>query len=202
MSPVTTFIIIILSAFTGWIVIKIALLLVFHPRLPVKIMGFTLQGILPRYQLTISKKTASLVMNELVSFDEIEHTITSTENLEKLRPEIEEHLDHFLRHKLKEVFPMLGRLIGDKTILQLKAAFLLELETLFPILMKSYLNKLKQDNDLEKIITEKLSCYPTEKISAIVKGLVGKQMAKVELLGLGLGLLTGLINLLVIAFAN
>ncbi len=82
MSPVTTFIIIILSAFTGWIVIKIALLLVFHPRLPVKIMGFTLQGILPRYQLTISKKTASLVMNELVSFDEIEHTITSTENLE------------------------------------------------------------------------------------------------------------------------
>ncbi len=97
---------------------------------------------------------------------------------------------------------MLGRLIGDKTILQLKAAFLLELETLFPILMKSYLNKLKQDNDLEKIITEKLSCYPTEKISAIVKGLVGKQMAKVELLGLGLGLLTGLINLLVIAFAN
>ena len=97
---------------------------------------------------------------------------------------------------------MLGMLIGHQTILQLKAAFLLELETLFPILMKSYFNKLEQDIDLEKIITEKLSNYATEKISSIVKELAGKKMAKVELLGLGLGFLIGVTNLLVIALAN
>ena len=43
---------------------------------------------------------------------------------------------------------MLGMLIGEKTIVQLKGAFLLELELLFPVLMENYMNKLEQDIDI------------------------------------------------------
>jgi len=72
-------------------------------------------------------------------FADIEQKIISAENLEKLKPEIEKHLDDFLNHKLREVFPILSKFIGVKTINQLKDAFLTELETIFPVMINRYM---------------------------------------------------------------
>jgi sulfite reductase beta subunit-like hemoprotein len=47
---------------------------------------------------------------------------------------------------------MIGMLIGDKTIAQVKGVFIKELEELFPILMKQYMTSLQHDLDLEKIV--------------------------------------------------
>ena len=142
----------IISAFTGWVTTWVAVKMLFHPRKPVNIFGFKLQGIFPKNQHEIAIKLGQVVSKELLSFEEIEQKITSSDNLEKLKPEIEAHIDNFLRNKLKDVFPMLSMFIGEKTIIQLKDAFLMELQSLFPVLMKSYMNKLQHDLGLEKIV--------------------------------------------------
>jgi uncharacterized membrane protein YheB (UPF0754 family) len=46
---------ILLSAFTGWVTTWIAIKMLFHPRNPFKIFGFTIQGIFPKNQHLISK---------------------------------------------------------------------------------------------------------------------------------------------------
>ena len=104
----------------------------------------------------------------MLSFAEIEKKVTDPENLSKLKPEIEKHIDSFLRDKLKDTFPMLSMFIGDKTINQLKAAFLMELESLFPVLMKSYMTKLEQELDLEKIVTEKVASFSSNKLLPVI----------------------------------
>ena len=53
-----------------------------------------------------------MVSKELLSFADIEQKITSTENLEKIKPDIEKHVDDFLNHKLRDVFPILLNLLG------------------------------------------------------------------------------------------
>lgn len=58
---------------------------------------------------------------------------------EQIRPFIEEQADSFFRHRLVEAMPMVGMLIGDKTILQMKAVLMKELEELFPVVMEKYL---------------------------------------------------------------
>jgi len=137
------------------------------------------------------------VGKELLSFDEIEQKITNPENLQKLRPDIEQHVDQFLRIKLLEVFPMLSMLIGEKTILQLKEAFLLELENLFPVLMKNYMGKLQEDLDLEKIVTEKVANFSTEKLEDILNQITKKEFTFLEFIGGFFGLLIGIIQVLV-----
>jgi len=151
--PWTHYIIpVLLSTFTGWITTWIAIKMLFHPRRPVNVLGLKIQGIFPKNQLLIAQKLGQVVSKELISFSEIESKVTDPDNLKKLRPEIENHIDSFLRDKLKETFPLLSMFMGEKTINQLKAAFLMELESLFPVLMKSYMTKLEQDLDLEKIV--------------------------------------------------
>ena len=188
---------ILLSTFTGWVTTWIAIKMLFHPRKPIKFLGLIIQGIFPKNQRLIAEKLGQVVGKELLSFDEIEQKITSPENLEKLKPEIEAHIDNFLTNKLKDVFPMLSMFIGDKTINQLKEAFLLELESLFPVLMKGYMAKLQHDLDLEKIVTEKVANFSTEKLEDILNQITKKEFKFLEFVGGFFGFVIGIIEVLV-----
>lgn len=185
---------IVLSTFTGWVTTWIAIKMLFHPRKPINVFGFTLQGIFPKNQRMIAEKLGQVVGKELLSFDEIEQKVTNPENLQKLKPEIEAHVDSFLNNKIKEVFPMLSMFIGDKTINQLKSAFLLELENLFPVLMKGYMAKLQHDLDLEKIVTEKVAGFSSEKLEDILHQITKKEFQFLEVIGGFFGFLIGFIQ--------
>lgn len=187
---------VLLSAFTGWITTWIAIKMLFHPRKPIRFLGLTLQGIFPKNQQLIAQKLGQVVSKELLSFAEIEAKVTDPRNLEKLRPEIETHIDSFLRTRLKDSFPLLSMFIGDKTINQLKDAFLMELESLFPVLMKSYMNKLEEDLDLEKIVTEKVAGFSSEKLENILDQITKKEFAFLEVIGGVFGFLIGIIQVL------
>ena len=188
---------VLLAAFTGWITTWIAIKMLFHPRRPIRFLGLTIQGIFPKNQRLIAEKLGQVVSKELLSFDEIEAKVTNPDNLQKLRPDIEEHIDNFLRNKLKDVFPMLSMLMGEKTIVQLKEAFLTELESLFPVLMKSYMNKLQHDLDLEKIVTEKVANFSSEKLEDILNQITKKEFKFLEVIGGVFGLLIGLAQVLI-----
>jgi len=193
---------VLLSAFTGWITTWVAIKMLFHPRKPINIFGFKLQGIFPKNQQLIAEKLGQVVSKEFLSFAEIEAKVTNPENIELLKPEIEKHIDTFLREKLKEVFPMLSMLIGEKTIGQLKEAFLTELENLFPILMKSYMTKLEKDLDLEKIVTEKVASFSSEKLEDILNQITKKEFQFLEVIGGVFGLLIGLVQVLLQVLSN
>jgi uncharacterized membrane protein YheB (UPF0754 family) len=142
------------------------------------------------------------VSKEFLSFAEIEAKVTNPENLQQLKPEIEQHIDKFLKEKLSTVFPMLSMFIGEKTINQLKEAFLMELENLFPILMKSYMTKLEKDLDLEKIVTEKVASFSSQKLEDILNQITKKEFQFLEVIGGVFGLFIGLIQVLIQVLSN
>lgn len=191
---------VLLSTFTGWVTTWVAIKMLFHPRKPIKVFGFSIQGIFPKNQRLIAEKLGQVVSQEFLSFAEIEQKVTNPENIQKLRPEIEKHVDVFLREKIKDVFPMLSMFIGEKTITQLKEAFLMELENLFPVLMKSYMNKLEHDLDLEKIVTEKVAGFSSEKLEEILHHITKREFQFLEFVGGVFGFLIGLVQLLISIF--
>ena len=184
----------VISAFTGWFTTWVAIKMLFHPRKPLKILGLKIQGIFPKNQLQIAEKLGEVVSKELLSFKEIEEKVTNPSNLEKLKPEIEKHIDNFLRVKLSNTFPVLSMFIGEKTINQLKAAFLMELEELFPVLMKSYMNKLENDLDLKQIVTQKVAGFSGERLENLLDQITKKEFKFLEIIGAAFGLLIGLIQ--------
>lgn len=79
------------------------------------------------------------------AFSDIQKKIIDPDNIKKMMPMIEEHIDHFLKVKLAKEMPMIGMFIGDKTITQLKTVFMAELEELFPVVMKNYMKSLQNE---------------------------------------------------------
>ena len=188
---------VLFTTFTGWVTIWLSTKLLFHPHRPISVAGFKLHGIIQANQQIIAKKLARLLSKEFLSFSALQEKVADRGNFNKLKPEIENHIDIFLREKLKDTFPMLGMLIGDKTINQLKSAFLLELESLFPVLMKSYITRLEKDLDLEQLIADKVSGFSVEKAEVMFLKSAKKQLMYFRLLGAFIGFLLGLIFVLI-----
>lgn len=193
---------VLLSAFIGWATIRIAIHLLFHPLRPMNIAGIRIQGIFPKLQPEIAERLGDIAAKEVLSLDKLEEKIGSAESLDKIRPEIESHIDDFLRNRLKEVFPMLSMLIGDKTINQLKGAFLSELETLFPILMKNYAGKLQKDIDVKQIVQQKITALDPVELERMVMTNAKNKIRSLELLFAGFGLVVGLLQVVILVLTN
>ena len=196
------FLIPFISAFIGWVTNWIAIKMLFHPREPKKILGFTLHGIFPKRQQMFAEKLGKLVSAELLSFSDIREKITNPENLKKLMPMIEGHIENFLRVKLSDEMPFLSLFIGNKTINSLKKIFMQELETLFPQLMKNYAGHLQVELDLEQIVTEKVAAFSSEKLEAILFQIMSKEFRFVEIIGGVIGFIIGLVQVLITYFST
>lgn len=189
-----------ISALIHWVTIWMALKLLFHPLKPVKILWFTLQGIFPKRQRQIAESLGSIVSKELLSFEDIRVTICNPENVKKILPLADAHIDDFLRHKLKKAMPVISMFIGDKTIRELKEVFMQELEALFPVIMNNYADHLQEDLDLEKIIVEKVSNFSSDKLEEILQQILTKEFRFVEVIGAALGFLIGLLQIFLTLF--
>jgi len=187
----------VISAFIGWFTNWVAVKMLFHPRNPKIILGYNIQGIFPKRQEQFAQKLGKLVSEELLSFTDIEEKITNPENLQKVLPQLETHIDHFLRVKLADSMPVISMFIGDKTIDKLKNVFLEELETLFPKLMKDYAGTLKNQLDLEQIVTDKVKAFSSDKLEDILYQVMAKEFRFVEIIGGVLGFIIGLLQIVI-----
>jgi uncharacterized membrane protein YheB (UPF0754 family) len=191
---------VVFCGFTGWITAWLLLKLMFHPQNPLPFAGTGFRGVLPQNQSLIAARAGQFAA-EAFSFEELERKITNPETIQKLKPAIETHIDTFLREKLKSTFPMLSVFIGDKTINQLKAAFLTEVESLFPEIMKNYMEHLKEDINIEKTVADKINAISLPQLETALK-LHGRRELLIfkgagAMAGIIIGLLQALLNILV-----
>jgi uncharacterized membrane protein YheB (UPF0754 family) len=72
-----------------------------------------------------------------------------------------------------------------------------ELESLFPVLMTSYMGKLRHELDLEAIVTEKVSNFSSDKLEEILQSIMSKEFKFIEIIGAVLGFLIGILQVLI-----
>lgn len=183
-----------ISAFIGWFTNWIAIKMLFHPKEPKKILFITFQGVFPKRQRQFAEKLGKMVSTELISFKEIEEKIVNPDNLKKLMPFVEAKIDDFLRNKLSDAFPIISMFIGDSTINQLKTIFMAELEIILPEMIASYMKNMESQLDLEKIVTEKVYGFSSDKMENILVQIMSKEFKFIEIIGAVLGFLIGLLQ--------
>lgn len=186
-----------ISAFIGYFTNWIAIKMLFHPRKPVNILGLTIQGIFPKRQKQFAQKLGVLVANELLHFDEIADKLKDPEQLNALTPTIENHIDTFLKVRLKEKIPVVSMFIGYSTIGKLKEGMMEEINMLLPQIIGQYTDSLKQKIDIERMVTEKVESFSSDKLEEILAAIMKKEFRFVEILGGVVGFLIGIIQVLI-----
>ncbi|MGX5816973.1 DUF445 domain-containing protein [Chitinophaga lutea] len=171
-----------LGAFTGWFVLRMAWRLLFY-------------RIFPARRQQIGEQLGKVVSEKFFSFDRIKAQLTDPAKITAIKPVVEEHLEHFLRHKLPEAMPMIAMFIGDSTINQIKTTLANELDLLFPKLISQYLDKAQSDLDVPALISRKVSEVSGETLERELRARLGNGWAKAGWAAAGVGFLIGLLQL-------
>lgn len=185
----------LISSFIGWVTTWLAIKMLFHPRNPIKILGITVQGVFPKRQKQVAQELGRIVAKELLHFDEIAGQLKDPTMLSGLTPTIEKHLDRFLQVKLKEKMPVIAMFVSNDMLQQIKAGMLEEIALLLPEIIHQYTDSLSQKIDIEKMVTEKVSGFSSDKLERILGAVMKKEFWFLEIVAAVLGLLIGLIQM-------
>lgn len=193
------FILPLLTAFTGWLIVTLLVRSFVRPFQPVNLAGFKIQGIFFRQQQAIARKVGEIAAG-MVASPGIQQRMGDPKNVEKLKPFIESHVDDFLRIKLKEQIPMISMFIGDKTIHMLKNVFMQELETLFPQVMAKFAENLATEKDVAEFVSDQITRVAPLTIEHAFYQNFGAEIRKAQRFGFVMGCLAGLIQLVILYF--
>jgi hypothetical protein len=169
----------ILSAITGWICTRIAWYVIIYK-------------VIPTHKASIANSIGKSVA-EAFSFADLERKITDPQNIKKIMPVVEVHIDDFLRNKLKEKMPVISMFIGSKTIDSLKEVFLKEIEDLFPVVLKQFAGNLQAELNVEAMAANKITNVSANQLNTAAS----PAFRYFQLFGAIAGLVIGAVNLLV-----
>ena len=191
------FLIPVISAISSWLVIKIFFYYLFHPANPVSVAGLNVQGLLPAYKSTVASELGKLAVKEFLQTKVIEEKITDPAQVQKIMPVIEEHIDDFLRNKLKKEMPVISVFIGEKTIGSLKKVFMNELEILFPKIIGGFASNLVNDLDVESLISKRINGLSISELETDFRKNFSRQIRLAQAAAALIGLFIGLFGLVI-----
>ncbi len=198
MAAYHSYLMILVATAGGWLMAVLFLNLLFKPYYPIKLMGFSVSGILPALQPGLAKDIAAAIVKNYLSKSEIADKLSNPALMHQIRPEIENHVDKFLQEKLPEAFPLLSKFMGDKTLLKFKEAFLSEVELIFPVMLKSYSQKLISEWKPQQQIEEKLNAMSIPLLKELIEKHASRQLKLFKLSGALAGAILGIIQCLLL----
>mgnify|MGYP001331571694 CR=1 FL=1 len=188
----------LIGALTGWITNWIAVKMLFHPKEPIKLLFFKVQGVFPKRQKVMAEKLGHIVASELFSIDDVINKMKSVDNKEVLAF-VENKIDDFINLKLSATMPMLAMFLNDDLKNKIKSTLLIEIEEIIPGVIESYSNKLKNEVDVKEIVYQKVVDFSSDKLEEILFAIMKKEFKFIEFLGGVLGFIIGLIQLLILS---
>ncbi len=200
MPVLSSYLVIIIAAFGGWLIALVFLRIMFWPYTTKKISGFTIKGILPKLQPILAKDIAAAIGQKYLSKQVIEEKLSNPELMLQLRPEIEHHVDQFLKEKLPEAFPLLSKFMGGKTLLKFKEAFLSEVEIIFPAMLKSYSQKMIRQYMPAQLIEDELNAISIPAVEEVIYRRAARQIFLFKLIGFLAGGLVGMLQMTVLFY--
>lgn len=189
--PEEILVILLFTALGGWLTALLTIRLLIYPHRARTIAGISIQGFLPYLQEQYAVTAGTNVQAALISGKILENNLSNQAIFEQLKPVIEQHVDHFLQEKLSQVFPLLYKFMGEKTLAQFKQAFLAEIDILFPELMKKYGSEWLNTVPVASIVTGKIATVTPDAMQATIHQYAGKTLLQYQFLCTLAGLVTG-----------
>jgi len=188
-----------IAALIGWFTNFIAVKMLFHPKEPINLLFFKVQGIFPKRQKVLAEKLGNMVAKDLFSVDDLLVQIKSADNSQTMTL-VESKLDDFINTKLSKSMPMLAMFLNDELKNKIKNTLLEEIGEILPEVIESYGQQLKSSVDIKGIVTQKVLQFSTDKLEEILYSIMKKEFMFIEILGAVLGFLIGIIQVLLISF--
>lgn len=181
----------IIAALIGWSTNYLAVKMLFHPRLPLRIMGFSIQGVFPKRQKQLAEKLGVLVADELFSVKDITNKLKELAASEESMEQVGKTIEKTIREKLVKSFPMLAMFLTDEMVEKVTNLFKTELHDFLGKSANDLGEKLEKSLDVKELVREKVEAFSSDKLEEILFSIMRKEFRFIEIVGAILGFLIG-----------
>lgn len=187
------------GALIGWTTNVIAIKLLFRPIEPIKIpvLGWTLQGLMPKRKKEIAKNIGETVENELVSIEEIIDKMIEGSDKTMIIEALKKRIMELAELKMPVFVPsaMKGMIMGYVGDMIDENA-----DEMINEMSEKIVHQATEKVSIALIIEEKINAFPFEKLEEIVLTIAKKELKHIEYLGGVIGFAIGLVQGVIILF--
>ncbi|MBS3780309.1 MAG: DUF445 family protein [Desulfovermiculus sp.] len=189
----------LICAFIGWMTNYLAIRMLFHPRQPLNILGWTWQGLFPKRQAELAARLGQLVESELLSHQDIRRVIDDPEFQVRLRTLVENAVHRFVQGKLTSLHPLLNTLLRGTVADRVQDMIVEEMERFLPDLIEQAATELESQIHIEHIVREKIEGFSPERLETLLFSMLKKEFWFIEIVGGVLGLAVGSVQAILFA---
>lgn len=189
----------VICALIGWLTNYLAVKMLFHPRKPVKILFYTMQGIFPKRQKALARNLGEMVQGELISHEDVVGVLQDKAFLDKVRTMSGDYADSLVRERLVTLHPMIGMFLNDEMAEKIKDMLGSELESLIPRVVEEASRELESKLDFKEMVREKVEAFSMDKLESILFAIMRQEFRFIELVGGVLGFMVGLVQAAIFA---
>lgn len=183
----------LIGAFIGWITNLIAVKMLFRPYQPWAVLGFQIQGLIPKRQGELAKVVGQVVQNELLNTQEIMAILRNQEMINELQNRAMEAIQFKVMAKVPKFIPMSLRAALADVI---KEVIKKETPELMDELFEGLEGQLQHKLDLAGIVERKINEMNLLELEELILSIASTELKHIEYLGAVLGLLIGILQAL------
>lgn len=189
----------LIGAVIGWSTNLLAIKMIFRPLYPLKIpiIGWRLQGIIPKRRDEIAKNIGKMVEEELISIEDIIELIKREENKEAILFNIKRNVNKIVDEKMPSIVPSFIR----KNIFDYVSRSIDEEADRF---LDSAIQDILEDSgpsiSISKMVEDKINSFDLFTLEDMILSIASKELKHIEVLGGVLGLVIGIVQGMLMLF--
>lgn len=186
----------LVGALIGYVTNTIAVTMLFRPHRPISILGFRLQGLIPKRQADLARKIGEVVGTHLVEGSDLRHALQAVE----VRPMAEKVIDKALAAKLSELstIPMIGAFLTPDKLSGIRNAIVDSLVNNKDLIVEELGHAIEEDFDVSAVVEAKVAAFPTEQLERIILDVARRELVAIEIWGAVLGAVIGLLQVILL----
>ena len=181
----------LIGAAIGWFTNFVAIKLLFRPQNPVSLLGFKVQGLIPKRRAEIAKGIAHTIEKDLFSSSDISSVFENIDWKDEVEKTVDEAIEDRLgSEKLKGV-PIIGLFSGNVKH-HIKQLITKEILRQFDRKKDDLRSRLHGSVDVKQVVETKIDALDLTRFEGMLQGFISKELKHLEWLGGLMGFFIGL----------
>lgn len=181
----------IMGGAIGWLTNYVAIKLLFRPHTPFNVMGYTVQGVIPKRRKEIARSMARAIEKELLSSEDLAKALSSLDWKGEVERAVEEAVEHRFSSNRFMSLPIIG-VVSDNLKYQVKYAVTKEILLQIDKKKGAIASKVKDSIDIKELLVSKIDNLDLMKFEKLLTEFIARELKHLEWLGGVMGFLIGL----------
>lgn len=184
----------VVGALVGWLTNWLAIRMLFRPREPLRLFGWSLQGVIPRRHVQLAERIAETVENSLLTHEDLDKAMSGIQWHEEVDRLIKKVLHDRGPGGIIEKIPGLSQAWRNIVLPSLQEVLGKEIIRFLDRYRSAFVSRLRDSVDIREIVRNKVQQFELEALEGLVLNVARKEFAHIQVVGAVTGTLIGIVQ--------